>query len=85
MHRLDSVWLSSLVSITITIQFLFNTAPDDVIGCVSDLGWMAAHSYVVYGPLCNGNTTVLFESTATHPDPGTKRITFLGGQGHSAT
>lgn len=37
-------------------------------GCVSDLGWIAAHSYVVYGPLSNGATTLLFESTATYPD-----------------
>lgn len=34
------------------------------------MGWITGHSYVVYGPLANGATTVLFESTPTYPDPG---------------
>lgn len=38
--------------------------------CVSVLGWITGHTYVVYGPLCNGATTVLFEGTATYPDCG---------------
>ena len=37
---------------------------------MTDLGWLTGPSYVVYGPLCNGGTTVLFESTATYPDNG---------------
>jgi len=37
---------------------------------VADIGWITGHSYVVYGPLINGATTVLFESTPTYPDPG---------------
>ena len=37
---------------------------------MADLGWIAGHSSVVYGPLCNGATTVLFESVATYPDCG---------------
>ena len=37
---------------------------------MADLGWIAGHSSVVYGPLCNGGTTVLFESVATYPDCG---------------
>jgi len=41
----------------------------DVFGCVADIGWITGHSYVVYGPLMNGGTSVLFESTPTYPDP----------------
>ena len=37
---------------------------------MADIGWVTGHSYVVYGPLCNGATTVLFESTPVYPDPG---------------
>uniref|UniRef100_A0A674N2A2 Propionate--CoA ligase n=1 Tax=Takifugu rubripes TaxID=31033 RepID=A0A674N2A2_TAKRU len=42
----------------------------DVFGCVADIGWITGHSYTVYGPLANGGTTVLFESTPIYPDPG---------------
>ncbi len=38
--------------------------------CVADIGWITGHSYVIYGPLCNGGTTVLFESHPTYPNPG---------------
>ena len=44
--------------------------PNDVFGCVADIGWITGHTYVVYGTLMNGGTTVLFESTPTYPDPG---------------
>ena len=37
---------------------------------MADIGWITGHSYVVYGPLSNGATTVLFESTPVYPDPG---------------
>ena len=43
---------------------------NDVFGCVADIGWITGHTYVVYGTLMNGGTTVLFESTPTYPDPG---------------
>ncbi len=49
--------------------FMYNN-PDDLFGCVADIGWITGHSYVVYGPLLNGGTTLLFESTPTYPDPG---------------
>lgn len=52
------------------VQVVFNYHPGDVFGCVADIGWITGHSYVVYGPLLNGATTVLFESTPTYPDPG---------------
>lgn len=51
-------------------QYVFDYRDGDVFGCVADIGWITGHSYVVYGPLCNGATTVLFESTPVYPNPG---------------
>ena len=51
-------------------QYVFDYHPGDIFGCVADIGWITGHTYVVYGPLSNGATTVLFESTPTYPDPG---------------
>ena len=53
-----------------THQHVFDYQAGDVYGCVADVGWITGHSYVVYGPLSNGATTVMFESTPTYPDPG---------------
>lgn len=55
-------------------QYVFSYHDGDVFGCVADIGWITGHSYVVYGPLANGGTTVLFESTPIYPDPGMNRI-----------
>lgn len=54
----------------ILLQYVFDYQAGDVFGCVADIGWITGHSYVVYGPLSNGATTVLFESTPVYPDPG---------------
>ncbi|CAI7997283.1 Acetyl-coenzyme A synthetase 2-like, mitochondrial [Geodia barretti] len=59
-----------LLYASITQQYVFDYRPGDVYACVADIGWITGHSYVVYGPLCNGATTVLFESIPTYPDPG---------------
>ncbi|KAG9344500.1 hypothetical protein JZ751_011170 [Albula glossodonta] len=59
-----------LLYAALTHQYVFDYQPGDVFGCVADIGWVTGHSYVVYGPLCNGATTVLFESTPLYPDPG---------------
>lgn len=56
--------------IYLSLQYVFDYQEGDVFGCVADIGWITGHSYVVYGPLCNGGTTVLFESTPVYPDPG---------------
>lgn len=53
-----------------THQTVFDYRRGDVFGCMADVGWITGHSYGVYGPLCNGATTVLFESVPTYPDPG---------------
>ncbi|XP_051470914.1 acetyl-coenzyme A synthetase 2-like, mitochondrial isoform X2 [Apus apus] len=54
----------------VTHKYVFDYQQGDVFGCVADIGWITGHSYVVYGPLCNGATSVLFESTPVYPDPG---------------
>uniref|UniRef100_A0A8P4KEW0 Propionate--CoA ligase n=1 Tax=Dicentrarchus labrax TaxID=13489 RepID=A0A8P4KEW0_DICLA len=51
-------------------EYVFDYRDGDVFGCVADVGWITGHSYVVYGPLCNGATTILFESTPVYPNPG---------------
>ncbi len=53
-----------------THQIVFDPRPDDVYACVADIGWITGHTYIVYGPLANGVTSVMFESTPTYPDPG---------------
>ncbi len=59
-----------LLHVALSQQLVFNYSPGDVFGCLADVGWITGHSYVVYGPLCNGGTSVLFESTPVFPDPG---------------
>ncbi|XP_069787975.1 acetyl-coenzyme A synthetase 2-like, mitochondrial isoform X2 [Narcine bancroftii] len=59
-----------LLYASLTHKCVFNYQEGDIHGCVADIGWITGHSYVVYGPLCNGGTTVLFESTPVYPDPG---------------
>ncbi len=53
-----------------THRTVFDLREDDVYACVADVGWITGHSYIVYGPLANGATTFMFESTPTYPDAG---------------
>ena len=53
-----------------THRYVFDYREDDIFACVADIGWITGHSYVVYGPLANGATTVMFESIPTYPDAG---------------
>ena len=53
-----------------TFDKVFDYHPDDIYACVADIGWITGHSYIVYGPLANGATTLMFESTPKYPDPG---------------
>jgi acetyl-CoA synthetase len=55
---------------TWTCQTTFDLREDDVFACVADVGWITGHSYIVYGPLSNGATSLMFESIPTYPDPG---------------
>ena len=59
-----------LLYTSLTHEYVFDYREDDVYACVADVGWITGHSYVVYGPLANGATTFMFESTPLHPDPG---------------
>jgi len=49
---------------------VFQYEPEDIYWCTADIGWITGHSYIVYGPLLNGATTLLFEGMPTYPDPG---------------
>jgi acetyl-CoA synthetase len=51
-----------------THEYVFDIRPDDVFFCSADVGWITGHSYLIYGPLVNGVTTVIFESTPMYPD-----------------
>jgi acetyl-CoA synthetase len=57
-----------LVFISYTHEQVFDLREDDVYWCTADVGWVTGHSYVVYGPLANGATTVMFEGVPNHPD-----------------
>jgi acetyl-CoA synthetase len=59
-----------LLYATLTHKYVFDVHPDDVYACVADCGWITGHSYVLYGPLANGATTLMFESTPLYPDAG---------------
>jgi acetyl-CoA synthetase len=53
-----------------TFKNVFNYKDNDVYWCTADIGWITGHSYIVYGPLANGATTVMFEGVPTYPDYG---------------
>lgn len=57
-----------LVFTSLTHQQIFDYHPGDVYWCTADVGWITGHSYVVYGPLANGATTLMFEGVPTYPD-----------------
>jgi len=54
---------------TITSKYVFDIHPDSVYACVADVGWITGHTYIVYGPLSLGATTMMFESVPTYPNP----------------
>jgi len=58
-----------LTYVSTTHKYVFDYRPGDVFACVADIGWVTGHSYIVYGPLANGATTFMFESTPTYPNP----------------
>jgi acetyl-CoA synthetase len=49
---------------------IFDVHDDDIFWCTADIGWVTGHSYIVYGPLCNGATSVMFEGVPTYPNAG---------------
>ena len=58
-----------LLYAAMTHKLVFDVRPGDVYACVADCGWITGHTYIVYGPLANGTTTVMFESTPMYPTP----------------
>lgn len=58
-----------LVFVSMTHQDVFDCHEKDIYWCTADVGWVTGHSYIVYGPLANGATTVLFEGIPTFPTP----------------
>ena len=59
-----------LVYAALTHKYVFDYHPGDIYMCAADIGWVTGHSYILYGPLANGATTVMFESIPTYPDAG---------------
>lgn len=58
------------VALASSMQRIFNGKPGDTYLCTSDIGWVVGHSYIVYGPLIAGQTTILYEGTPVRPDGG---------------
>jgi acetyl-CoA synthetase len=58
-----------LVGVATTHRLIFDIKPESVYWCAADIGWVTGHSYIVYGPLCNATTSVLYEGTPDHPTP----------------
>nr|HML44590.1 acetate--CoA ligase [Hyphomicrobium zavarzinii] len=58
-----------LLFASMTHQYVFDYHPGDIYWCTADVGWVTGHSYILYGPLANGATTVMFEGVPTYPTP----------------
>jgi acetyl-CoA synthetase len=59
-----------LLHVSVSHKYIFDVHEDDIFWCTADIGWVTGHSYIVYGPLCNGATSVMFEGVPTFPDAG---------------
>jgi acetyl-CoA synthetase len=59
-----------LVYASMTHEYIFDYHEGDIYWCTADVGWVTGHSYIVYGPLANGATTLMFEGVPTYPDAG---------------
>lgn len=57
------------VGVYATTKFVFDIKDNDIFWCTADVGWVTGHSYIIYGPLMNGATNVMFEGTPTYPAP----------------
>ena len=56
-----------MVYASMTHQYIFNYKPKDIYWCTADIGWVTGHSYIIYGPLANGATTIMFEGIPNYP------------------
>jgi len=57
-----------MVYASMTHQYIFNYKPKDIYWCTADIGWVTGHSYIIYGPLANGATTIMHEGVPNYPD-----------------
>ena len=57
-----------MVYASMTHEYVFDYKPGDIYWCTADVGWVTGHSYIVYGPLANGATTLMFEGVPNYPD-----------------
>ena len=57
-----------MVYASMTHQYIFNYKPKDIYWCTADIGWVTGHSYIIYGPLSNGATTIMFEGVPNYPN-----------------
>jgi acetyl-CoA synthetase len=58
-----------LLQSTLTTRYVFDIKDEDTYFCTADIGWVTGHSYVVYGPLANGATSLMYEGAPNHPEP----------------
>ncbi len=58
-----------LLHASLSHKIVFDVKDKDIYWCTADVGWVTGHSYIVYGPLCNGSTTLMFEGIPTYPTP----------------
>jgi acetyl-CoA synthetase len=58
-----------LVGVAATHHYIFDVKPDSVYWCAADVGWVTGHSYIVYGPLANGTSGVIYEGVPNYPNP----------------
>ena len=59
-----------LLGAAMTHYYVFDHKPEDTFWCTADIGWVTGHSYILYGPLANGATSIMFEGVPTYPDAG---------------
>jgi acetyl-CoA synthetase len=59
-----------LLWVAMTFQYVFDYRPGEIFWCTADIGWVTGHSYLIYGPLANGGTTVMFDGVPNYPDHG---------------
>jgi acetyl-CoA synthetase len=58
-----------LAGVATSHYYIFDVKPDSIYWCAADVGWVTGHSYIVYGPLCNGTTGVIYEGVPNYPSP----------------
>ncbi|GAQ95176.1 acetyl-CoA synthetase [Thermodesulfovibrio aggregans] len=59
-----------MVYVNLTFKLVFDYKPEEIFFCTADIGWVTGHSYIVYGPLSAGATSLMFEGVPTYPNPG---------------